>query len=220
MRLLCISDIHGALRALVRILSAEPPADVLILAGDLTDFGTPRDASAVVKIARDHSPQVLAVAGNCDSAEIDAWLAAEGISVHARGLRLGGCAFCGLSAMPPWRGNMYEFPESELDRSLAAGMAQVGGEQPLVLVSHAPPYDCGLDRSGAGAAVGSTSVRKWIEKVRPALVVCGHIHESGGIAKLGTSMVVNCAPGREGVYAVAELNGQAVKIELRRVRGV
>jgi hypothetical protein len=47
-------------------------------------------------------------------------------------------------------------------------------------------------------------------------VICGHIHEARGQAKIGNTVVVNCGPARDGNYAVAEV-GDDVRVELKRV---
>jgi Icc-related predicted phosphoesterase len=216
MRLLCITDIHGEVRRFEKILAAEPRADLLIIGGDFTNFGKPPEVDHLLNLAQAHTPQVLAVGGNCDSREIDQLLIERGVSLHTRGVRIGDIGFFGLSAMPPWRGNMYEFPEEDLDRFLAASFAQVEGSPKYIMVPHCPPRNSVVDRSGSGANVGSTAVRNWVDKVKPILVICGHIHEARGQAKIGDTVVVNCGPAREGNYAVAEV-GNEVKVELKRV---
>jgi hypothetical protein len=221
MRLLCITDIHGEVRRFEKILAHEPKADLLVIGGDFTNFGKPPEVDRILKLAQAHTPQVLAVAGNCDSAEIDQLLIERGVSLHTRGVRVGlpgqaDIGFFGLSAMPPWRGNMYEFPEEDLDRFIAASFAQVEGSSRYIMVPHCPPRNSEVDRSGSGANVGSTAVRSWVDKVKPILVICGHIHEARGQAKIGSTVVVNCGPARDGNYAVAEV-GFEMKVELKRI---
>ncbi|MDZ7344572.1 MAG: metallophosphoesterase family protein [candidate division KSB1 bacterium] len=216
MRLLCITDIHGTIHRFEKILAATPRADLLIIGGDFTDFGKPPEVERLLDLAQAHTPQVLAVAGNCDSAEIDQLLIERGVSLHGRGVRIHDIGFFGLSAMPPWRGDMYEFSEEELDRFLAAGYAQVEGSPSYIMVPHCPPRHSGVDRSASGANVGSTAVRSWVDKVKPILVVCGHIHEARGQSKIGETLVVNCGPARDGNYVVAEV-GNEVKVELKKV---
>jgi Icc-related predicted phosphoesterase len=214
-RLFCITDIHSEARRFEKILAAEPRADLLIIGGDFTNFGKPPEVDHILNLAQAHTPQVLAVAGNCDSPEIDQLLLDRGVSLHRRGVRVGDVGFFGLSAMPPWKGNMYEFPEADLERFLAASFAQVEGSPRHIMVPHCPPRNSEVDRSASGANVGSTAVRSWVDKVKPILVICGHIHEARGQAKIGNTIVVNCGPAREGNYAVAEV-GNDVKVELKR----
>jgi hypothetical protein len=221
MRLLCITDIHSNLRQFEKILANEPKADLLIIGGDFTNFGKPPEVDHMLNIAQAHTPQVLAVAGNCDSAAIDQLLVDRGVSLHARGVRIGlpgqgDIGFFGVSAMPPWHGNMYEFSEKDLDRFLTASYAQVAGSPRYIMVPHCPPRNSVVDRSSSGANVGSTAVRNWVDEVKPILVICGHIHEARGQAKIGDTIVVNCGPARDGNYAVAAI-GNEVRVELKRV---
>lgn len=215
MRVVCVTDLHGRLPALEAILEREKGFDLVVLGGDLTHFGTPADVEKIVEVASGAGASVLALAGNCDTAEIDRWLLERGVGLHARGRRIGGAGFFGLSAIPPWMDCMYEFPEEDLDRFLAAGYAEVEGTRPLVLIAHAPPRGT-LDLTSRGLHVGSVAVRNWIERVEPDLVICGHIHEARGIDRIGKSLVVNCGKALAREYAVAELAPEA-RAELRRL---
>ena len=216
MRLLCITDIHGNRNKFEAILNREKQPDWLIIGGDFTDFGPLSEARALLDLARLYCPNVLAVAGNCDSPEIDAMLHAQGVSLHRRGVAVDGIGFFGLSAMPPWRGNMYEFTEAELDQFLDESYQTVRDCEKHVLVSHPPPRDTAVDRNSSGAHVGSTAVRAWVERIKPILVICGHIHEARGTDQLSTVPIVNCGPCRNGYYAVAEID-QRVTITLHQL---
>jgi len=216
MRLLCITDIHSEVGRFEKILANEPPADLLIIGGDFTNFGKPPEVDHILNLAQAHTPQVLAVAGNCDSPEIDQLLLERGVSLHTRGVRINNIGFFGLSAMPLWRGDMYEFPEDELDRFLAASYAQVAGSPQYIMVPHCPPRHSEVDRNASGVNVGSIAIRQWMDKVKPILVICGHIHEARGQAKIGETIVVNCGPAKNENYAVAEV-GNEVTVELKRV---
>jgi Icc-related predicted phosphoesterase len=215
MRLLGITDLHGSRAALERILAAAGPVDLILLGGDLTNFGSPAEAERLVRQAEATGPNVLAVAGNCDSAEIDQRLLALGVSLMGRGVIRDGVGLHGLSAMPPWHGTMYELTEEELAEALRTGYAQIAGAGHHVLLSHPPPYGGNLDRTSAAKHVGSTAVRSFIDEVHPELVLCGHIHEARGMEKLGPTTAVNCGPAAAGFYALAEV-GQQPKVELCR----
>ena len=216
MRLLCITDIHSDVGRFEKILANEPRADLLIIGGDFTNFGKPPEVDHLLNLAQAHTPNVFAVAGNCDSPEIDQLLLDRGVSLHQRGVRLNDIGFFGLSAMPPWRGDMYEFSEKELDHFLAASHAPVAGSSRYIMVTHCPPRNSEVDRNASGVNLGSTAVRKWVDQVKPVLVVCGHIHEARGQAKVGDTVVVNCGPAKNGNYAIAEI-GTEVVVELKRV---
>jgi Icc-related predicted phosphoesterase len=214
MRMVCITDLHGAPQALDRILSDAGPADVVLLGGDITSFGTPNAAEFLVRRAMEHCPQVLAVAGNCDSAAIDERLASLGVSLFGRGVIIQGAGLYGVSAMPPWTGTMYELSEDDIAAALETGRSRLTQPRHEVVLSHTPPRGTLLDRTRRGEHVGSVAVRQFIEHIQPALVLCGHIHEARGIDRLGATTIVNCGPAFDGQYAVAEVDAD-VQVELR-----
>jgi Icc-related predicted phosphoesterase len=216
MRLLLVSDLHGMRDTLRQIFREAGAVDAALLAGDLTNFGSPLDAETMVRLAAEHAPAVFAVAGNCDSAPIDRHLAELDVALHGRGVVHGGLRLQGLSAMPPWKHNMYQFTEEQLAEALAAGWLAIKDAMgPHVVLAHAPPRGT-LDRTWLFRHVGSVALRQFIESVGPALVVCGHIHEGRGVERVGTTTVVNCGHGALGDYAVAEI-GSEVRVEIRRV---
>jgi Icc-related predicted phosphoesterase len=216
MKLLGITDLHDQRSALRRIIAAEGQADALLLGGDLTNFGLPADAEKIVAEAHEAAAQVFALAGNCDSRDIEQRLVELGVSLYQRGVTYGYVAFQGLSAMPPWHPHMYQFTEEELAEALETGYRQLdlAAAQAHVVLSHPPPRAEIVDRTHSGAHAGSIALRDFIDRVQPSLVLCGHIHEGRGIEQIGRTTVVNCGPAALGSYAVVEI-GQEVKVELR-----
>jgi Icc-related predicted phosphoesterase len=90
----------------------------------------------------------------------------------------------------------------------------------LILNAHCPPHSTPLDRAlaldrrrfilRAGTAhVGSHAVRAAIERAQPALGLHGHIHESAGSTRLGSTLVLN--PGS--TYDQARLAGALVDLD-------
>jgi uncharacterized protein len=216
MRLLCITDLHGRMARLSAILETAGPVDAILLGGDITDFGSPKDAEKIVVCARQSGAPVFAVAGNCDSAEIDRHLVELGVSLSGRGSVCGSALLHGLSAMPPWRRGMYQFTEEELAASLEAGYAQIEPQLAAgqhVVLSHPPPRDTTLDVTIFGRHVGSSALTAFLHRTQPALVVCGHIHEGRGIEQMGNTVAVNCGLAASGEYALADV-GQQVSVAL------
>ena len=214
MRMVCVTDLHGDPQALDRILADAGPADVVLLGGDITSFGTPNTAEFLVRRAMESCLHVLAVAGNCDSAAIDERLASLGVSLFGRGVIIQGAGLYGVSAMPPWTGTMYELSEDDIAAALETGRSRLTQPRHEVVLSHTPPRGTLLDRTRRGEHVGSVAVRQFIEHIQPALVLCGHIHEARGIDRLGATTIVNCGPAFDGQYAVAEVDAD-VQVELR-----
>ncbi|HEX4836164.1 MAG TPA: metallophosphoesterase [bacterium] len=63
-----------------------------------------------------------------------------------------------------------------------------------VLVTHEPPAGT-LDLASSGQHIGTRAVRDLVDRLRPRVLTCGHVHESPGIEKLGDTVVVNCTMG-------------------------
>jgi Icc-related predicted phosphoesterase len=215
MKLIAITDLHDHQAVLRRILSDAGSADAILLGGDLTNFGSPADAERLVQEAQTTGITVWAVAGNCDSAEIDQRLVELGVSLMGRGVIEQEVGLHGLSAMPPWRSDMYQFTEDELAQALQAGHKSIGDAKHHVVLSHSPPQNMTVDRTMWDDHVGSSALREFIETTQPDLVFCGHIHEARSVEKLGRTTVVNCGPAATGFYATAEV-GSDVKVELRQ----
>ena len=216
MRLLCVTDLHGATDVLERILGDAGRVDGVLLGGDITSFGTPNSAEYIVRRVQREYECVWAVAGNCDSPSIDKRLVELGVSIFGRGAVSGDIGFYGVSAMPPWHGTMYELTEGEIATALETGFSQLGDRRWDVLLTHTPPRDTPLDRTWRGSHVGSTAVREFIGRHPPHLLVCGHIHESRGTAQLGPTQMVNCGAAYEGHYALVDL-AEEIRVDLRSV---
>jgi hypothetical protein len=63
------------------------------------------------------------------------------------------------------------------------------------------------------AHVGSTSVRKVIEKLQPLAGLHGHIHESRGVSKIGNTQCFN--PGSE--YVTGVLRGLIINLSEKKI---
>jgi Icc-related predicted phosphoesterase len=133
----------------------------------------------------------------------------------------------GFSNPTPWH-TARELDEPQLAERIAALMADVQDASNCVFNLHAPPYGSGLDsaplldeelklkRALGGAevgAVGSTAVRGAIERWQPLLGLHGHIHESGGMTKIGRTLCIN--PGS--AYSEGFLCGALVVLNAKGV---
>lgn len=213
MRLLGITDLHGSREALSRILAHAGPVDVVLLGGDVTHFGSPDQAEQLVELAKASGATVMAVAGNCDSAEIDERLVRLGVSIAGRGVALDSLSLHGLSAIPSWIRRMYQTTEGELAAALEAGYAQLPDGRHHGVLAHVPPHGLPVDRIFLGRHVGSKALRAFVDEKAPSLVVCGHIHEARGVVQVGPTTVVNCGHALRGHYALVDVDHE-ITVEL------
>ena len=214
MRIAYLVDVHGRFDAVPDAIGAIGEADVLLIGGDITTGGTPDHAAAAIERWRPLAPRLLAVAGNMDSAEIDARLSDLGVALDARGHRVGGVGVFGVSAAPhsPLR-TPYEVSEDELDRRIREGFSAVRGCSVKVFCPHAPPRGTSCDRLPNGEHVGSTAVRSFVDREQPDVVLCGHIHEARGVDRIGGTQIVNPGPAGAGHYAIVDID-DAVSVRI------
>lgn len=113
--------------------------------------------------------------------------------------------------------NNFAFPEEEIYSSLDSLMAQItmpAVDRFTILLVHDPPADTPLDLTFMKTHVGSTSVRRIIEKWTPDLVVAGHIHESIAVAQLGRTQMVNAGEAKQNHYALITVDSTDISIQL------
>jgi len=90
--------------------------------------------------------------------------------------------------------------------------------KPDILLAHYTPYKC-LDKMKTrgfaltGSYMGVSSFNRAIKKYKPALVVCGHMHENQGKQKIGRTLVINPGAACEGKAAFIEFDEKAKKIK-------
>lgn len=197
MKLLLFSDVHRDMDACRRLVirADKGGVDVAVGAGDLAVMRRGLD-EVVAELRPLPAPTVL-VPGNGESeAELEA--ACEGWDdahvLHGSGVEIDGVPFWGLGGgvpVTPFGHWSWDLEEDEARELLA------GCPEGAVLVTHSPPRGH-VDVSSRGESLGSRAVLETVERARPRLVVCGHIHDAWGQeSRVGPTRIVNAGP--EGV---------------------
>jgi uncharacterized protein len=214
MNIIALTDIHGR-TGIFRSLSVKlRSADLIILCGDITHFGTGADIELIIDELAAINPNILAIAGNCDNPDVEQYLVNKGISLFGQPKVRDGICFFGLGGSLPCPGRTpNEFTEEEYEELLSD--VCFPKEQPVVLITHQPPFDTLNDAVSAGTHVGSRIIRNFICRTKPLICFTGHIHEGIGIDFIGMSAIVNPGPSFSGGYAVARIEGNVVaKLEI------
>ena len=122
MKIISFGDVHMATRNLERMGEVMRDCDLIILSGDLTNFGGIDDARKVITDVRRACPAVLAVSGNLDQREVIPFLEQDGIALHGKGRVIEGVGIfgCGGSNITPF-GTPTELSEDEIYSTLRAG---------------------------------------------------------------------------------------------------
>jgi uncharacterized protein len=210
MKIAYLVDVHDRFDAVPDAVAKIGAVDLLIIGGDITTGGTPDEAARAVEDWRSLA-RLLALAGNMDSAAIDARLGELGVALDSRGFTFGDVGVFGVSAAPksPLH-TPYELTDDELARRIEDGFRAVEGCRVRIFCPHAPPRDTACDRLPSGEHVGSEVIREFIERAQPDLALCGHIHEARGTDEIGRTQIVNPGPARAGHYALVEVDDDVV----------
>ncbi|MDG3007020.1 metallophosphoesterase family protein [Paludisphaera mucosa] len=192
MRICCTADLHGHLPVI-------PDCDLLLLAGDLVPLRAHRpergrrwlDASFRAWLeGLPAKTTVVGVAGNHDfvfqegAATFDVPL--RWTYLQDSGTTCGGLAIWGS----PWQPTFFDWAFNLDEEDLAAKWDLIPGGTDVLLL-HGPPFGHG-DPTPRGP-VGSPSLLRRIESVRPRLAVAGHIHSGYGVYRIGPTTFANAS---------------------------
>jgi putative phosphoesterase len=194
MKIFALTDIHGRQHFSDSIAQKMHGADIIAIAGDITHFGDMEEADVILRSIKTINDNILAVSGNCDYDGVNTALNSHEINLHGTCKTINKIVFCGLngSNKTPLH-TPQEYTEEEIEGLLEK--YQKNSDVHLhVLLSHAPPAKTTVDKIFLGLHVGSKALRTYIEKLQPALVICGHIHEARGVDTIGKTLVINPGP--------------------------
>lgn len=189
MKILCIADIHGNTEKIENLKELNP--DIILVAGDITNFGGAKQASLVIDELLRVCSTIFAVPGNCDYPEVLNFLEEKGISLHGRSVKINEIGIFGVGGTNPTPfATPFEISENEIAKFLKNGYESVKNCEIKILLSHAPPFGI-LDKTSSGLHVGSKAIREFLENNKVNYAVSGHIHESSGVAKFNDTIVIN-----------------------------
>lgn len=188
-RILAFSDVHRDLAACATLVAAGAAADIVIGAGDFAQMHegleetlralAPLDAKAVHVVGNN---ETLAALRAQTGAEV-----LQGTAIVRHGITIGGIG-CAVPPLPPMRWGSNDLTEAQA-RALLDRI-----ESCDILISHSPPRGV-VDRHASLGSIGSLAVREAAERLKPDLLLCGHIHDCWGEeGRIGDTRVVNLGP--------------------------
>ncbi|HUG51957.1 MAG TPA: metallophosphoesterase [Vicinamibacteria bacterium] len=203
----CTRSVPAALGAMFTEAAAR--ADVLLLAGDLTDYGLPEEARLLVRELAGVKIPVVAVLGNhdCESgqeAEVTAILREAGLNVldgdgiEIRGVGFAGAkGFCGgfgRRTLEPWgeaatKAFVHEAVGEAL--KLERALARLRSPQRVAVVHYAP-----IEATVEGepreifAFLGSSRLEEPINRYRATVAFHGHAHRGAPEGRTSTGIPV------------------------------
>ncbi len=199
MKFLVFSDTHDDFDILKKLVkrSKEKDIECVLVAGDFTDFE--RNMRKVFKALQTIGKPVYVIPGNHEEGDIYKEVIKEYpncINVDRSAIDLNS------HVLLSYGGDGFAMEDPEF-RAIAREWYGKYKDKKVVLMLHGPPFATKLDYlDHLKRHVGNKDYRKFIERMQPRLVICGHLHETAGLTdEIGTSKIVS--PQWEG--AVIEL---------------
>jgi len=195
MKILAAGDIHGDARLAEELAkkAKKEKVELVLLCGDLTQFD--RTDTPIISPFTKRKLKVIFIPGNHETLATADFLAdlygatnLHGYSIRMNDIGLFGCGFANIG--------ISGLKEKEIFDILQKGYKKIKDSKTKIMVTHAHP-----DKSLMGKLTnffpGSKGVRKAIDKLKPDILLCSHVHEAEGIEeKIGKTKVINV--GRKG----------------------
>ncbi|MCX8163501.1 MAG: metallophosphoesterase [Candidatus Micrarchaeota archaeon] len=205
-KFLAFSDIHASEEALdaLRRLTARESFDAILCAGDLTNRGP----VSYVKELLELFDKFYFVHGNMDSSIIIDEIRNHPGYLHGKKINFGEWNFVGLGGSNP---TPFSTPSEYSEKQLEHFLELTEADYNSIVLSHPPPKGI-FDVVGDGQHVGSTAVLDFIKKVKPLMLICGHIHENVGKTIVDETLIVKL-PAAEELKAAKIIISDKIKVE-------
>ena len=189
-KILAVSDIHGDTTLHKKIVDSAQKEDVnlVVIAGDFTEED--ECPKGFIQAFKDIGKEVMFVPGNHESEVTSSFLEEfygiknlHGFSVNYDGFSLMGCGGANIG--------LNQISEEDLFAQLEKANKYVKKGNRKIMVTHVHPSESKIEQF-TRFFPGSTGVTKAIYEFQPDILICGHVHEAGGIEeKMGKTRVIN-----------------------------
>lgn len=206
MKILLISDGHGAVDKLSMLTATASTVDCIFFAGDFAAFNKPETGLPFLKELKRLHNNIYSVLGNCDHPSFVNELESHNINVQAYAQQFQEFVIIGSGGASKFTGSTpNERTDSELVDDITNNYIKKNYDN-LLLITHNPPYGVKTDKVAPLVHVGSKLIRKFVEDSKPIMILSGHIHEAYGSDNIGKTIVVNPGALCDGRYAIAEIS--------------
>lgn len=195
MKILAAGDIHGDLQLVKRLVekAEKEKVDLVILCGDLTM--QEQSTSNLIGPFLKANKRVALIPGNHETTATADFLAQlygvknlHGSYLKYKDIGLFGCGSANIG--------LFQLSENEIYDALKKGHEGVKNLKKKVMVTHVHP-DGSLIGKLTSHFPGSKGVKKAIDRFKPDILLCSHVHEAAGVEEnIDGTKVINV--GREG----------------------
>ena len=143
--------------------------------------------------------ETFAIPGNIDTSEVGPAISESNAeNIDLKRVVKNGISFVGMG------GETVSLTNVIIDKGKKKSVDETIDEK-TVVVTHVPPYKL-QDKVYIGHHIGSRELKMLVEKYKPRLVLCGHVHENPGVTTFHNSVIVNCSMGKRTEGALIEIN--------------
>ncbi len=194
LKILAAGDIHGD-RNLVNKLAERAEkenVDLVVLCGDLTYQEQSTENIIGPFVAK--KKKVLLIPGNHETVATADFLAElygvkniHGYAVRYNDVGIFGCGGANIG--------LFQLEEGEIYDLLKKGYDNIKALTKKIMVTHVHPSGTKIEKFSSFFP-GSSGVKKAIDKFKPDILLCSHVHEAEGIEeKIGKTKVINVGKG-------------------------
>ena len=190
LRILAAGDIHGDMNLAEKLAkqAEDEKVDLVILCGDLTFHE--QSTENIIGPFKKRNEKVLLIPGNHETVATADFLAElygmkniHGYSVNYKDVGIFGCGGANIG--------LFQLGEDEIYGLLKKGFDHIKHLNRKIMVTHVHPTHTKMEKF-TSIFPGSEGVKKAIEKFKPDILLCSHVHEAEGIEELvGKTNVIN-----------------------------
>lgn len=190
MKILAAGDIHGdtGLAKKLADIAKKEKVDLVVLCGDLTLAES--STEGIIGPFKKLGEKVVLIPGNHETVATADFLAElygatnlHGYSIMAGNVGLFGAGGANIG--------MFQLTEDEIFKLIEQGYRGIKDAKRKIMVTHVHPSGTKMEKF-TKFFPGSEGIRKAIEKFKPDILLCSHVHEAEGIEEMvGKTKVIN-----------------------------
>ncbi len=193
MKFLTFVDLHDDKKYLKDLVARASKQDIdfVVCAGDFSQFGA--GIKEVLAKFNALGKKIYLIPGNHEEDGLFEKVIKQFpncVSFHKDSFEESGYVFLGYG------GDGFSMEDKDFRKKAREWYGKYKGKK-IVLVTHGPPFATKLDKLG-DRHVGNKDYRNFILRIKPKLVICGHIHENVNVVdEVSGVKIIN--PGWEGM---------------------
>ncbi|MFH2027529.1 MAG: metallophosphoesterase [Nanoarchaeota archaeon] len=190
LRILAAGDLHGDIGLAEKLAerAEKEKVDLVVLCGDLTLAET--STENIIGPFKKRHEKVLLIPGNHETVATADFLAElYGMkNIHGYSVKYGDVGIFGAGGANI---GLFQLQEKEIYDLLKKGHDKIKYLKKKIMVTHVHPTETKMEKF-TSLFPGSIGVKRAVDKFKPDLLLCSHVHEAEGIEeKIGNTKVIN-----------------------------